>query len=68
MLKLFTCNYTLSPLAVWYVMVCHSYLRKNNGWVLKQLLEYEPFKYRAPGKQECYLILESLSAKSKAGT
>ena len=49
-------------------MVCHSYLRKNNGWVLKQLLEYEPFKYRAPGKQECYLILESLNAKSKAGT
>lgn len=41
-------------------------LRKNNAWFLQCLLEYGPYKCRAPGKQECYLILESLNAKSKA--
>ena len=41
-------------------------LRKTNAWFLKVLLQYDPSKQRAPSKQECIIILESLNAKSKA--
>ena len=49
----------------WFLTSTFQNLRKNNAWFLQSLLEYEPYKFRAPGKQECYLILESLNAKSK---
>ena len=41
-------------------------LRKANAWFLKAMLQHDPFKHRAPSKQECLILLESLNAKSKA--
>ena len=58
-------KHVFKPCESW-LMFCHP--RKANAWFLRALLTHEPFRTRAPTKEEITIVLESLNTESKADT